>query len=92
MAGSQHDQLEVLGTVSLAGNLNVTLGSGYTPTIGSQFTILATPQDVTMSQPVKVIWSSKCKLQVIKTNSLYIAQNIGSVGAYCHPGSVGIKR
>jgi autotransporter-associated beta strand protein len=39
-AGSGHDQLKVLGTVALAGSLNVTLGTGYTPAIGDTFTIL----------------------------------------------------
>jgi autotransporter-associated beta strand protein len=40
-AGSQYSQLQVAGPISLSGaTLNVTLGSGFTPTGGSQFTII----------------------------------------------------
>ncbi len=39
-AGAQHDRLNVTGSVALAGNLNVSLGTGYTPAIGDQFVIL----------------------------------------------------
>ena len=39
-AGTQHDQLNVTGTVVLAGNLNVSLGVGYTPNVNDTFTIL----------------------------------------------------
>jgi fibronectin-binding autotransporter adhesin len=37
-AGTQYDQLAVAGTAALAGNLSVTLG--YTPSVGTMFTIL----------------------------------------------------
>jgi hypothetical protein len=38
--GTQYSQLQVGGTASLAGTLTVTLASGFTPTIGSAFTVL----------------------------------------------------
>ena len=38
--GSQYSQMQVSGTASLAGTLKVTLASGFTPTIGSTFTVL----------------------------------------------------
>jgi hypothetical protein len=39
-AGTQYDQLNVSGTATLNGTLNVTLASGYKPTAGTQFDIL----------------------------------------------------
>ena len=39
-AGTDYDQLSVTGSVQLNGNLNVTLGAGYTPTPGDSFTII----------------------------------------------------
>jgi hypothetical protein len=38
--GTQYSQLQVSGTASLAGTLTVTLASGFTPTVGSTFTVL----------------------------------------------------
>jgi fibronectin-binding autotransporter adhesin len=37
--GTQYSQLQVSGTASLAGTLTVTLASGFTPTVGSTFTV-----------------------------------------------------
>jgi hypothetical protein len=39
-AGTKFDQLNVSGTASLNGTLNITLASGYTPAIGNTFDIL----------------------------------------------------
>jgi hypothetical protein len=39
-AGTQYDQLNVSGTATLNGTLNVTLASGYKPAVGTQFDIL----------------------------------------------------
>ncbi len=39
--GSGYDQLRVTGTATLAGNLNVTLGMGFTPLSSDSFTILS---------------------------------------------------
>ncbi len=39
--GTGYDQLVVNGTVDVAGNLDVTLSVGYTPTVGDKFTILS---------------------------------------------------
>jgi fibronectin-binding autotransporter adhesin len=44
--GTQYSQLQVGGTASLAGTLTVTLASGFTPKIGSTFTVL-TAESVT---------------------------------------------
>jgi hypothetical protein len=38
--GTQYSQLQVTGTAALAGTLTVTLANGFTPTIGSTFTVL----------------------------------------------------
>jgi fibronectin-binding autotransporter adhesin len=38
--GTQYSQLQVTGTASLAGTLTVTLATGFTPAIGSTFTVL----------------------------------------------------
>jgi fibronectin-binding autotransporter adhesin len=38
--GTQYSQLQVSGSASLAGTLTVTLASGFTPTIGSTFTVM----------------------------------------------------
>jgi hypothetical protein len=38
--GTQYSQLQVGSSAMLAGTLNVTLASGFTPTIGSTFTVL----------------------------------------------------
>jgi len=38
--GTQYSQLQVGGTATLAGTLTVTLASGFTPVVGSTFTIL----------------------------------------------------
>jgi hypothetical protein len=40
MAGTQHDQLRVDGQLALAGTLSVSLLNGFSPTLGSSFTIL----------------------------------------------------
>jgi autotransporter-associated beta strand protein len=40
MAGTQHDQLRVDGQLALDGTLNVSLLNGYSPTLGTSFTIL----------------------------------------------------
>jgi hypothetical protein len=39
-AGTQYDQLNVTGTASLDGTLNITLAAGYTPKVGNTFDIL----------------------------------------------------
>ena len=39
-AGTNYDQLNVTGAANLNGTLNVSLASGFTPTVGSTFTIL----------------------------------------------------
>ncbi len=39
-AGTKFDQLNVSGTASLNGTLNITLASGYTPAVGNTFDIL----------------------------------------------------
>jgi len=39
-AGSQYDRLNVNGAAYIAGNLNVSLGPGFTPAIGDVFTII----------------------------------------------------
>jgi len=46
--GTQYSQLQVSGTASLAGTLSVTLASGFTPAIGSTFTVM-TAESVTGS-------------------------------------------
>jgi hypothetical protein len=38
--GTQYSQLQVAGTATLAGTLTVALASGFTPTVGSTFTVL----------------------------------------------------
>ncbi len=38
--GTQYSQLQVSGTATLAGTLTVTLASGFTPEVGSTFTVL----------------------------------------------------
>jgi hypothetical protein len=38
--GTQYSQLQVDGTATLAGTLTVALASGFTPTVGSTFTVL----------------------------------------------------
>jgi len=39
-AGTNYDQLKVTKAATLGGTLNVTLGAGFTPTVGQSFTIL----------------------------------------------------
>ena len=39
-AGTKYDQLKVTGDATLGGTLDITLGTGFTPTIGQKFTIL----------------------------------------------------
>ena len=39
-AGTKYDQLHVSGTASLNGTLNISLASGFTPTVGSTFDIV----------------------------------------------------
>jgi hypothetical protein len=38
--GTQYDQLQVTGTVSLAGNLHVVLPNGFAPVDGNSFTVM----------------------------------------------------
>ena len=38
--GTQHDQVIIQGSATLAGSLAVSLAAGYTPTLGDEFTIL----------------------------------------------------
>ncbi len=63
-AGSGYDQVQVLGTMSLSGTLNVTLTDSYLPQLGDTFTILDAANSIgefsTINLPVipRKIWET----------------------------------
>jgi T5SS/PEP-CTERM-associated repeat protein len=84
--GSQYDRLTIGGSASIAGNLNVSLINGFTPTGGQQFTILTASSIVNNGFVLTGPAANLFTLLVSGTN--VILQTIGLPGDYNHNGVV----